>query len=551
MPDTQSISIRTHPDVLQLSRQKIHGEVDAMKHAISLMHSQLNSLAPVSFLPIEILAECFKILADVHPPSGRQDLGWIALTHVCHYWRDLALNMPSLWTAPAFSLGSRWVSEMIIRSKDRPLTLMHSKLAYEGSALQSSRLAIAGAEDVINILREHLYRVQHMELDRSFPSTSIVTVLSTLCRPAPLLRALKIYKTGSERPISIPSNFLAGNAPLLCSLELRHVEDDWMVPAIRSLYHLVVCGSKASRSMDPFLDLLERNPEFRTLHIISVFTPVVAPPSGTRFIELPNLQELIFRDSISNCVIFLNFFRHNPVALAVTLLPAPAEVPEDDHNTLYAAISAKVASRHLPFLVLSVCVRNHNPEGTIIFETSRRIRWIGDHPDFAPFATQAPSFALELHPPTSISADRITCIANAVQKLPFNDVEMLIVKNITKDLRVWAPFSQLPSVKYLEFSRRPFEALMMLSRKSNRTESGVYTVSSFPELTYLRLVSINFTRYDGPKKLQDLLLSTLCIRTRTICRVQWVCLTACTISEEIIEKIRKIVPKVVVEAADV
>ncbi|EIM84207.1 uncharacterized protein STEHIDRAFT_112648 [Stereum hirsutum FP-91666 SS1] len=552
IPSAQDISARTHPDVLQIFRQKIHGEVDAMKHAIALMQSQLNSVAPISLLPVELLAECFTILADAHPPSGRQDLGWITVTHVCHHWRDFALSMSSLWAAPAFSLGSRWVSEMVIRSKGRPLTIWHS-LAFKGAAPQSNRSAIADAKNVIDILREHLDRVKHIELNGFLPS-SIDTALSTLCRPAPFLRALNISHTGFGHPISIPSNFLAGNAPLFRSLELPYVEGDWMVPAIRNLHCLVVYGSKASRSMDPFLDLLERNPELRSLEINSVFFPVIHPPSGTRSLELPNLQYFTFHGSASSCSILLNSFLKNPVALAVTLLVERAETPEDDHDTLYAAVSAKVALRHLPFRVLSIGhgVKNNSLPGTILFETSRRIRWTNDRPDFAPFAVRPPSFALRLHPPMSPFNDRIACIINAIQKLSFNDIEMLIVRKAGGYPGVWEVLSRLPSIKYLEFSHRPLEVIRLLSHKSNQTESGLSTVSAFPQLTHLRIQDIDFTWYPGglTPELQDHLVSMLCTRTQTICRVQWLCLTDCTISEETLEKIRKIVPEVFVEDED-
>ncbi|KAI0320219.1 hypothetical protein OF83DRAFT_1045377, partial [Amylostereum chailletii] len=74
-----------------------------------------NALAPVSRLPVELLAMIFESITDrfweIHP---------IPLTHVCHHWRQVAINQKTLWTTiPTFSPS--WAKTFIERSSPRPI----------------------------------------------------------------------------------------------------------------------------------------------------------------------------------------------------------------------------------------------------------------------------------------------------------------------------------------------------------------------------------------------------------------------------------------------
>ncbi|KAI0056497.1 hypothetical protein BV25DRAFT_1813901, partial [Artomyces pyxidatus] len=84
-----------------------------------------NASAPIAVLFPELLARMFQFLAAEEPPiSQRHGRGWIPLTtHICHYWRQIALNHSALWTDISFDLGMKWADTMIARAKAAPLSI--------------------------------------------------------------------------------------------------------------------------------------------------------------------------------------------------------------------------------------------------------------------------------------------------------------------------------------------------------------------------------------------------------------------------------------------
>ncbi|KAF8266003.1 hypothetical protein EI94DRAFT_1803646 [Lactarius quietus] len=84
----------------------------------------LNTLSPVSSLPPELSAAIFSFLC--HPgPSGKPDhhLAPLCVTHVCHQWREIALDLPLLWSVDFPTLSSVGAAVMLARAKSVPLSL--------------------------------------------------------------------------------------------------------------------------------------------------------------------------------------------------------------------------------------------------------------------------------------------------------------------------------------------------------------------------------------------------------------------------------------------
>jgi len=94
--------------------------------SIRALKSRRNALAPISRLPLEILAAIFFLLSssawDDRDEAGY--LAWIRVTHVCGRWRDTALNLPCLWSHISFTkLTPAAVAEILARAKMAPLHL--------------------------------------------------------------------------------------------------------------------------------------------------------------------------------------------------------------------------------------------------------------------------------------------------------------------------------------------------------------------------------------------------------------------------------------------
>ncbi|KAL4242685.1 hypothetical protein ABKN59_011636 [Abortiporus biennis] len=90
---------------------------------IHLNDAQLHNLSvPIARLPSELLLDIFQEYADL----SRSDIftpknQWIRITHVCSFWRTIALDYPLLWNHILLTGNSECVNEMIKRSQKTPL----------------------------------------------------------------------------------------------------------------------------------------------------------------------------------------------------------------------------------------------------------------------------------------------------------------------------------------------------------------------------------------------------------------------------------------------
>ncbi|KAI0308686.1 hypothetical protein OF83DRAFT_193715 [Amylostereum chailletii] len=88
-----------------------------------------NHVQPISFLPPEILLEVFGILRlewGHEKCSGKRrrtkfKLAWISVSHVCHEWRELLLDLPALWKDINYhNAPIPWMKKMLDRAYPTP-----------------------------------------------------------------------------------------------------------------------------------------------------------------------------------------------------------------------------------------------------------------------------------------------------------------------------------------------------------------------------------------------------------------------------------------------
>lgn len=103
--------------------EKLQAQIDkkirTFEDAIRSLRGQRNTLAPVSWLPPELLSRIFRHARDA--ADGRAKILPPA-SHVCRAWRALALANPLLWTEIDCT-RLRWAKEMMLRSQGAPLAL--------------------------------------------------------------------------------------------------------------------------------------------------------------------------------------------------------------------------------------------------------------------------------------------------------------------------------------------------------------------------------------------------------------------------------------------
>lgn len=118
------------PDMLG-SSSNIDNDLAARRHA--------NTLVPIACLPPETLFHIFKPCRDTsdeHVALWQEK--WVAVTHVCHYWRAVTLSTPSLWAEVIFRCSSppEEMQEWLTRSGQAPLNVI---LRPDLSSVDSSR----------------------------------------------------------------------------------------------------------------------------------------------------------------------------------------------------------------------------------------------------------------------------------------------------------------------------------------------------------------------------------------------------------------------------
>ncbi|TCD71713.1 hypothetical protein EIP91_005479 [Steccherinum ochraceum] len=87
---------------------------------------QQNACAPIGVLPTELLGEIFKFCISKAIKEGEFSHRWLWLGHICHRWREVALQTALLWTRISlleYTQHPERVLEMLVRSGNAALDL--------------------------------------------------------------------------------------------------------------------------------------------------------------------------------------------------------------------------------------------------------------------------------------------------------------------------------------------------------------------------------------------------------------------------------------------
>ncbi|KAI0045068.1 hypothetical protein FA95DRAFT_1607995 [Auriscalpium vulgare] len=225
-------------------------------------HQQHNANLPVTRLPPEILAIVFTHLSNINHPQLHCTvdyerfcrLGWVAVTHVCMRWRQVALQCPRLWADINLEFGQEWTATFHARAGNTLLSV-----DYLGD---SFRLAGWQVEFLVdNISRTHGLR------GRASPE-----VLTAVTAPAPLLHTLDLEAVRlDEDDAEALAAFLGGGAPSLRHVSLSSDDADLPLtsPLLRGLVSLNLRFAEYPESvpLNDVLDVLERIPTLERLEL--------------------------------------------------------------------------------------------------------------------------------------------------------------------------------------------------------------------------------------------------------------------------------------------
>ena len=172
-------------------------------------------------LPPELLAAIF--LEYVRESPCTQDPTivprWIAVSYVCRYWCNVALQCATLWATHLFLVSPEWMDELLRRLKNVPLTACVNlcyHLARRVGQIRSLERALGNME-----------RIQDLWID--FPSDMIDMLQLRLNAAAPLLRSLRLtgWISHGDHHFIINKDTLPGAMPGLRMVHLQSCCVDW------------------------------------------------------------------------------------------------------------------------------------------------------------------------------------------------------------------------------------------------------------------------------------------------------------------------------------
>ena len=261
-----------------------------------------NQFIPISRLPLELLSTIFQDIATnlSFADNGNRKyhpfLSWIPeTTHVCHLWREAAIQTASLWSRVNVTVSPSWALEFINRSKDASI---HLTTTYREDG---------GRQSAINECTRHLLqraakRIETIAIDEIHFSC-IPSLLSLISSEegnevaSPLLRHLRIgvVLERQHRDFLFTDNNL--RAPALQKLALSRCSVDWnAIGLLRNLSHLYVMGVDFSlfANIDIILNALSLMPTLAHLSLEArIGQPVFVP--ATRLASLPLLRVVTLR----------------------------------------------------------------------------------------------------------------------------------------------------------------------------------------------------------------------------------------------------------------
>lgn len=243
------------------------------------------SFAPVSLVPDDVLHEIFLLLAAsarlIENESLRDDTSWLAISHVCRYWRSFALASPQLWTFIIVDEDSStaMIREFLKRSKD---SLLHITIVG-----RSGRHNAEGLLRTVQALSVHAHRFVTFHASHLQP-LEMTAVLAHISSPAPVLQTL--YLEALTSPPVVRGHVFNGQMPSLREISITGIAAPWL--PYKNLTKLALLHQSIP-SIEDLLWTLRNCPklEFLNLGLLGSMAQGSLSDQLT-IIDLPHLTEL-------------------------------------------------------------------------------------------------------------------------------------------------------------------------------------------------------------------------------------------------------------------
>lgn len=270
-------------------------EIDQLLTQVAVLRRRLNARRPgIARLPSEIHLEIFSYIVDEWREDHIQDTKqrsytsksytWLpTITHICHYWRYIALGSPCLWRYVLLDVDASSSLEVVLeRSQEAPI-FMFCHIDYHDIERHHLNL-------IQQILLPHLHRIEVLQI-------------------ATLYEFCPIY-----------DNLFAGPLPLIETIifTMGEIASDWDIEVSEEAY--------IENHVIPFRRWMKEDYNgLRTLSLACI------PLLGIQAAIRPSLRRLSLRklSSLTTMSMFLSVFENTPLLEDLCLLDATPPVPLD------------------------------------------------------------------------------------------------------------------------------------------------------------------------------------------------------------------------------
>ncbi|KAJ6581557.1 hypothetical protein B0H19DRAFT_1115833 [Mycena capillaripes] len=275
--------------------------------------SRINTLAPISSLPPEVLCQIFLFCVPSIPEVGNSGLGWLTVTHVTHLWREVALGCPELWANIIFR--RKLVAIGFSRAKTLPLVI---RIHLENNNKHFDP----------SLIRENIARVGVLDVRGSQNALDTFFLDSIGKVSAPRLRSLSVVNTFLDDPLWLdPGVFLGGEGINLLPRQLRleRCALPWNSPWYFNLTDLYLAHLHHAHAptITMLLSVIIASPLLQ--HLTLIDTKTHGDYLDTVFpFTLPDLRTIHLSEPLSVCAqILMNLTFPSIVTTIVSCLSAP------------------------------------------------------------------------------------------------------------------------------------------------------------------------------------------------------------------------------------
>ena len=422
------------------------GEIDEEIIDMGSLARQLirrSAVTPISVLPPELLVQIFRFYAPEVPPwsGGVQKLGWIGVTHVCRRWRQVALGDSSLWARiTGFSPNAKWISEMLVRSRNAPLVV---------------DFPVTPGPEILFKFSPYIFRTRELRL-RGLSLLRFQGLREICASEAP---ALEHFELGVSAPFPVPfhqlggTTFFRGRVPKLRTLSLYKVSIPWSLIPRGQLTRLEITLFKGISTpstplpsdSNQLLDLLAHCPDLEVLVLEFCLPTMVFQAPDRQAIHLPRLSRLCLSGSTSRVANLLKVLQL-PSSTTLRLRCISENLSTHNVNTILPLVSAHFHNpAPVEFRSLKVTINSMNGLIDVAASTA--------HPKSTISGLLALEDDINSDAELTMSFDGLHSFGHSTQGAILEDVfNMLPISNL-EYLSIWVP-AFVPSVNWYELSQR-------------------------------------------------------------------------------------------------